>query len=241
MGKIVLVTGASRGLGKAIALALAEASYDLWITYQSREDLAKEVQEEIWSKGVNCRLMKFDVKDEEESSKQLQAAIEEEGVPWGLINNAGITDDGLFVRMNTEQWNRVVATGLNGFFNVTKPVLTAMLKKKEGRVVNISSVVGMSGNPGQVNYASTKAGLIGATKSLALEVARRNILVNCIAPGFIETDMTENLNIDDMKQKIPLGRLGQPKDIASIVLFLLNEENDYITGQTLSVNGGLYQ
>lgn len=240
MSKIVIVTGASRGLGREIALKLADLQYSLWITYQSNDEKAKAVQEEIQSKGVSCRLMKFDIKDEQTTSESLKLAIEEEGTPWGLINNAGITDDGLFVRQSKEQWSRVVETGLHGFFNVTKPVVSAMLKKKEGRVINISSVVGLSGNPGQVNYASAKAGLIGATKSLALELARRNILVNCIAPGFIETDMTEALNQDEMKKKIPLGRLGQPRHIAGMVSFLLEEDNDYITGQTFSVNGGLY-
>lgn len=237
--KTIIITGASRGLGKAMAIDLAEAGYDLWLTYQSSDERAKEVQQEVEAKGAQCRLMKFDVSNSEESKNVISEALQDE-TPYGLINNAGITDDGLFIRMTSEQWSRVLTTGLNGFFNVSKPVVSSMLRKKEGRIINISSVVGLSGNAGQVNYASAKAGLIGATKALALEVARRNILVNCIAPGFIETEMTDHLNQEDIAKKVPLGRLGSPQDISKLALFLLSQDASYITGQTFSVNGGLY-
>jgi len=239
LGKTVCITGASRGLGKAMALLCADAGYDLWLTYQSNDVKAKEVESEVLSKGVDCRLMKFDISDSESTQACLSEALKTT-TPWGLINNAGVTQDGLFVRMKPEQWDRVVNTGLQGFFNVTQPIVTAMLKQKQGRVINISSVVGLSGNPGQVNYASAKAGLIGATKALALEVARRNITVNCIAPGFISTEMTEGLNQEDIIKQIPLGRLGEPHHIAELALFMLSSKSDYMTGQVLSVNGGIY-
>jgi 3-oxoacyl-[acyl-carrier protein] reductase len=239
MAKIVCITGGSRGLGKEMALQCADAGYDLWLTYQSSDESAQKVKAEVESKGVNCRLLKFNVADAEQSKDALAEALKE-GTPWGLINNAGITRDGLFIRMKQEQWSQVVDTNLSGFFNVTQPLVSAMMKKKEGRVVNISSVVGLAGNPGQVNYAATKAGMIGATKALALEVARRNILVNCIAPGYIQTEMTEGLDSEGIAKSIPLGRLGEPRHIADLALFLLSQKADYITGQTFSVNGGLY-
>lgn len=240
MSKIVMITGASRGLGKAMALDCANAGYDLWLTYNSNDAKAEEVKAAVETTGRACTLMKFDISNPAQSKDVISKALEN-GTPWGLINNAGITSDGLFLRMKEEQWSSVVNTGLNGFYNVTQPVLNAMIRKKEGRIINISSVVGLSGNPGQVNYSAAKAGLIGVTKSLAQEVARRNILVNCIAPGFIETDMTEGLNLDDMLKKIPLGRLGKPEDVSQCALYLLGDGAQYITGQTISINGGLYQ
>lgn len=239
LGKTVCITGASRGLGRAMALLCAEAGYDLWITYQSNDAKAQEVEAEVKSKGVDCKLMKFDIADSESSSACLAEALKET-TPWGLINNAGVARDGLFVRMKADQWDTVVNTGLKGFYNVTQPLVSAMLRKKEGRVINISSVVGMSGNPGQVNYASAKAGLIGATKALALEVAKRNITVNCITPGFISTEMTEELNQEELVKQIPLGRLGEPEHIAEMALFLLSQKSDYMTGQVISINGGIY-
>jgi 3-oxoacyl-[acyl-carrier protein] reductase len=239
VAKIVCITGASRGLGKEMALQCADAGYDLWLTYQSSDEKALQVKAEVESRGVQCKLLKFNVANAEETSSVLAEALKE-GTPWGLINNAGITRDGLFIRMKKEQWGSVIDTNLSGFFYVTQPLVSAMLKKKEGRVINISSVVGLAGNPGQVNYAATKAGVIGATKALALEVARRNILVNCIAPGYIETEMTEDLNKEAILASIPLGRLGEPRHIADLALFLLSHKADYITGQTFSVNGGIH-
>jgi 3-oxoacyl-[acyl-carrier protein] reductase len=239
LGKTICITGASRGLGKSMALLCAEAGYDLWLTYQNNDAKAQEVEAEVKSKGVDCKLMKFDIADSESSKNCLSEALKET-TPWGLINNAGVARDGLFVRMKEDQWDTVVNTGLKGFYNVTQPIVSAMLRKKEGRVINISSVVGMSGNPGQVNYASAKAGLIGATKALALEVAKRNITVNCITPGFISTEMTEELNQEELTKQIPLGRLGEPEHIAEMALFLLSQKSDYMTGQVISINGGIY-
>lgn len=239
MSKIICITGASRGLGKEMALQCADAGYDLWLTYQSSDESAQKVKAEVEAKGVQCKLLKFNVADGEQCKAVLSEALQD-GTPWGLVNNAGITRDGLFMRMKPEQWSQVIDTNLTGFFNVTQPLVSAMMKKKEGRVVNISSVVGIAGNPGQVNYAATKAGVIGATKALALEVARRNILVNCIAPGYIQTEMTEELDQESITKSIPLGRLGEPRHIADLTLFLLSHKADYITGQTFSVNGGLY-
>ena len=239
MSKIVCVTGGSRGLGKEMALQCADAGYDLWLTYQSSDESALKVKAEVESRGVSCRLFKFNVADGDQARAVLAEALQD-GTPWGLINNAGITRDGLFMRMKPEQWSQVIDTNLTGFFNVTQPLVSAMMKKKEGRVINISSVVGLAGNPGQVNYAATKAGVIGATKALALEVARRNILVNCIAPGYIQTEMTGGLDQESITKSIPLGRLGEPRHIADLALFLLSQKADYITGQTFSVNGGLY-
>lgn len=239
LDKIVLITGASRGLGREMAFQCADAGYDLWLTYQSSDAKAEAVKEEVLSRGVECRLLKFDVADAESTRSSLASALES-GTPWGLINNAGITRDGLFIRMKQDQWDDVIHTNLSGLFNVTQPIVSAMMKKKEGRVVNISSVVGLAGNPGQVNYASAKAGMVGATKALALEVARRNITVNCIAPGFIQTEMTEELDSEAIIKGIPLGRLGEPRHIADLALFLLSHKADYITGQTLSVNGGMH-
>lgn len=240
MRKTVIITGAGRGLGRAIALELAAAGYDLWLTYRSSEEQARSLEAEATGLGAACRLMKFDVSDQKACENTLGAALKEAPAPWGLVNNAGITSDGIFVRMSDEQWSTVLDTALDGFFHVTKPVAAAMMKARAGRIINISSVVGLTGNPGQVNYCAAKAGLIGATKALALELARRNVLVNCIAPGFIETDMTKGLDKENAVKQIPLGRLGQPKDIAAAVRFLLAEENSYITGQVISVNGGMY-
>ena len=239
LGKTVCITGASRGLGRSMALFCADVGYDLWLTYQSNDEKAKEIEFEVQSKGVDCKLMKFDIADSEATCACLSEALKET-TPWGLINNAGVARDGLFVRMKPDQWDTVVNTGLKGFYNVTQPIVASMLRKKEGRVINISSVVGLSGNPGQVNYASAKAGLIGATKALALEVARRNITVNCIAPGFISTEMTEELNQEEIIKNIPLGKLGDPSHISEMALFLLSGKSEYMTGQVLSLNGGLY-
>lgn len=240
MRRTVIVTGASRGIGRAIALDLAGAGYDLWLAYRSRDEEAQEVGRQAQALGAQCRLLKFDIGDAAACEAALVPALKEAAAPpWGLVNNAGATGDGLFIRMSPEQWGGVIATCLGGFFNVTKPVVAAMLRKREGRIVNIGSIVGLTGNAGQVNYSAAKAGLVGATKALAQEVAVRGILVNCVAPGFIETDMTKDLAKDDFLKRIPLGRLGKPEDVACAVRFLLDERNTYMTGQVLSVNGGM--
>lgn len=236
--KVALVTGASRGIGKGCALELADAGYDVIINYASSDAAAQEVVEEIKSKGVNAKAMKFDVSDKE----QVEAAIAEILAEFGridiLVNNAGITRDNLIIRMDDAAWEAVINTNLNSVFYVTKPVVKAMMKQRSGAIINMASVCGVYGNAGQTNYSAAKAGVIGFTKALAKEVASRGITVNAVAPGFIETDMTHGLDKDKIAENIPLKRLGQVDDISKTVRFLA-EEGKYITSQVISVDGGL--
>lgn len=237
---LALITGASRGIGRAIAIALAEAGHDIIINYRSNESQAQAVAALIKTLGRQAHLAPFDIGLGQQTQESVAALIEEFGCPDILVNNAGITDDGLFVRLKAEAWDQVLSTNLSGFYSVTRPILRQMLRHRFGRIINISSISGVRGNPGQVNYSASKAGLIGATKALALEVASRNITVNAVAPGFVETDMTENLPMDEIVDSIPMKRAGTPEDIAHAVAFLASNEASYITGQVLSVNGGLY-
>jgi len=240
-GQTALITGAGRGIGKTIALKLAESGADIVLADMSPE--VAEVRVVVESLGRKCLTFEADVTDLEAIETMVKKIIEELGSIHILINNAGITQDNLFMRMKPEQWSKVIDVNLNGVFNVTKAVIRSMVKQRTGKIINISSVVGFSGNPGQVNYSSTKSALVGFTKSLAREVGARGVTVNAVAPGFIDTAMTQALNESQQEvilQQIPLGRMGDADDIANAVAFLASEEASYITGTILHVNGGMY-
>ena len=240
--KIALVTGGSRGIGKEIAVGLSEKGINVAITYLSNEAKAQETVEEKKKNGVKGIAIKGDSSIEEDVNLIIKKVEEELGTIDILVNNAGITRDNLLIEMKTEDWDDVIHVNLKGVFLCTKAVVRSMMKKRYGKIINISSVVGTNGNAGQGNYAASKAGVIGFTKSMAKEFASRGIRVNAIAPGFIQTDMTDVLK-DEIKEElvrnIPLGSLGLPKDISNVVNFLASEESDYITGQVIHVNGGL--
>lgn len=240
--KVALVTGASRGIGREIALGLSKKGVNVAITYNSNASKAEEVVEELKKNGVKAIAIKGDSSVEEDVLSIVKTVEEELGTIDILVNNAGITKDNLLIRMKSEDWDDVLNVNLKGVFLCTKAVVRSMMKKKYGKIINISSVVGVTGNAGQGNYSASKAGVIGFTKSMAKELASRGIRVNAIAPGFIKTDMTDVLK-DEIKEEllknIPLGELGSPKDISNVVNFLASEESDYITGQVINVNGGL--
>ena len=236
--KVALITGASQGIGKVTALKLASCGYDIAINYIGREDDAKEVKKECEAFGVEAEIFEFDVTNVEAVNAGVEAIHKRFGRIDVLVNNAGITKDGLFLRMTPDQWNAVININLTGAYNVTHPVVKIMMKQRSGSIVNMSSVVGVSGNAGQANYSAAKAGLIGLTKTLAKELGSRGIRVNAIAPGFINTDMTKDLDTSKFTDFIPLKRLGEPEDIAKAVKFLAVDA-DYVTGQVLEVDGGL--
>ncbi len=243
-GKLALVTGASRGIGRAIAYELAKEGADVIINFRGSEDKAKELAQEIEKLGKKAYLAKFDVSDFKEVKKNIKEIEDNIGNIHILVNNAGITKDTLFLRMKEDDWDKVLKTNLYSVFYVTQAVLPMMMKERWGRIINISSVVAFTGNPGQTNYAAAKAGIIGFTKALALEVAGRNITVNVVAPGYIETDMTANLP-EKVKnafiEGIPLKRPGTPEEVAYLVSFLASEKANYITGCVFHINGGLYR
>lgn len=242
MSKVALITGATRGIGKQIAITLAKEGYDIAINYRTENDDLKSTKEEVEKNNVKCLAVKGDVAVFEDCEKFVEDVIKEFGSIDVLVNNAGITRDTLLMRMKKEDFESVIDTNLVGTFNVTKNVISHMLKARSGRIINISSVVGVSGNAGQTNYAASKAGIIGFTKSLAKEVASRNILVNAVAPGFIETGMTDVLKNEikqDIEKNIPLKRIGTPQDVANVVKFLASEDSSYITGQVIHVDGGM--
>lgn len=237
--KIALVTGGSRGIGRACALELAACGYDVVINYAGNTEAAQKTVEDIKALNVNAEAFKFDISNQSEVDENIAKIIEKYGRIDVLVNNAGITRDDLFLRMTEEKWSAVINTNLNSAFYVSKPVVKLMMKQRSGAIVNMSSVVGVYGNAGQANYAAAKAGLIGFTKSLAKELGSRNIRVNAVAPGFIATDMTKDLpNTDEMLKLISLKRLGEAKDIAKAVKFLA-VDSEYVTGQVLEVDGGL--
>ena len=239
-GKVALVTGASRGIGKAIAISLGKLGAEVIVNYSASDASAEEVAKSINDKGGSSYKLKFDVSDEESVNKAVNQIIRDSGKIDILINNAGITRDGLLMRMKASQWDEVLNTNLKGVFLCTKNVSKFMIKQRSGKIINITSIVGLIGNPGQANYAASKAGVIGFTKTCAKEFASRGIKVNAIAPGFIETEMTENLNTDDLLKMIPLGKLGSTDQIASLVNFLVSSDaSEYITGQTISIDGGM--
>jgi len=240
-GQTALITGAGRGIGKTIAVKLAESGVNIAIA--DMNPVSDDVVREIEEYGTKCLAFQLDVTDVESVDSVVKKIIDETGGIHILVNNAGITKDNLFMRMKPEQWSQVIDVNLNGVFHVTKAVIRTMVKQHSGRIINISSVVGFSGNPGQVNYSSTKSGLIGFTKSLSREVGTRGITVNAVAPGFINTAMTQALNESQQQailSQIPLGRMGEAEDIANAVAFLASEEASYITGTVLHVNGGMY-
>ena len=235
---LALVTGGSRGIGKACALHLAQAGYNVVINYAGNEEAAKQTVSELEALGVKAEAVKFDISNHDEAQEAVAKIIEKYGRIDVLVNNAGITRDGLFMRMSKENWDAVINTNLTGAFNVTQPVIKVMMKQRSGAIVNMASIVGIYGNAGQANYAAAKAGLIGFTKSLAKELASRNIRVNAVAPGFVQTDMTKSLDSAQISEHIPLKRLGDADDIAGAVKFLAIDAT-YVTGQVLQVDGGL--
>ncbi len=237
-----LVTGGSRGIGAAIAKRLASADTGVLINYRSNETAAREVAEEIKARGFVAELIPFDVSSEADVDAALEAW--EENHPGDrisiLVNNAGIREDNLLIFMPSEQWHKVISTTLDGFFYVTRRVLKGMLTKRNGRIINIASLSGLKGLPGQSNYSAAKAALIGATKALAQEVGARKVTVNAVAPGFIRSDMTKDLDEEELRSQVPLNRFGNPEEVAALVAFLASDEAGYITGETISINGGLY-
>ena len=240
MNKRILVTGSSRGIGKAIAIELAKSGFDVTVHARSRQQEAEQVAEEVKSLGQNSHVLMFDVNDRENIIQILEQDVADHGAFYGVVLNAGLTRDGAFPALTDEDWDHVVDTSLHGFYNVLKPLVMPMIRLKQGgRIVTLSSVSGIMGNRGQVNYSAAKAGLIGATKALALELAKRKITVNCVAPGLIETEMvTEEVEEHALKM-IPLQRMGQVEEVAKVVKFLCSDDASYITRQVISVNGGL--
>jgi len=237
--QIVLVTGASRGLGRAAAVALSGPDRFVYINYNSNETQARITLEMMEEKGGEGALLSFDVKDTDAALGAVKTIISDKGALDILVNNAGIRDDRLLAMMKQESWDNVLDTNLSGFYNVTKPAVKKMLARQWGRIINITSASGQVGQAGQVNYSASKAGLIGATKALAKEVAKRKRTVNAVAPGFIETEMVEGMAKEDIAGAIPAGRLGTPQEVASLIAFLCSEDAAYITGQVIGINGGL--
>ncbi|WP_042456301.1 3-oxoacyl-[acyl-carrier-protein] reductase [Neobacillus dielmonensis] len=241
-GKAALVTGASRGIGREIALELARQGANVAVNFSGSEAKANEVVEEIKNLGRDAFAIKCDVSNSEEVTEMVKAAIDRFGKLDILVNNAGITKDNLLMRMKEEDWDDVLNINLKGVFLCTKAVTRQMMKQRQGRIINIASIVGVSGNPGQANYVAAKAGVIGLTKTTAKELASRNITVNAVAPGFISTDMTDKLSEDvkqEMLKQIPLARFGDPKDVAQVTAFLASDSASYMTGQTLHIDGGM--
>jgi len=242
-GKTALVTGASRGIGRAVALALAEAGADVIVNYAGSREAAEAVADQIRGSGRRAETFQANVADAAQAEALVKFAFDTFGKLDILVNNAGITRDNLLIRMKEEEWDEVIAVNLKGVYNCLKAAARPMMKQRSGTIINISSVVGVLGNAGQVNYAAAKAGVIGLTKSAARELASRGITVNCVAPGYIATDMTDRLG-DDIKEEmlahIPLGRMGAPEEVAKVVRFLASDAASYMTGQTLHVDGGMY-
>ena len=240
--RYALVTGGSRGLGRAVCLKLAQQGFPVIINYQSRIEAAEEVKETIVSNGGIAELLQFNVSDKTAVDNALETWEKEHPNDYIaiLVNNAGIRQDNLMIFMQDEQWDNVINVSLNGFFYVTRRLLKNMMTKRYGRIINMASLSGIKGLPGQTNYSAAKAALIGATKALAQEVAARKITVNAVAPGFISTDMTKGLDEDSLKKLVPMQRFGKPEEVASLVGYLASEDSSYITGEVISINGGLY-
>lgn len=242
LGKVALITGGSRGIGRSIVIALAQAGAKVVINYQGNESAAQDTLDQVITAGAEGFIVKTDVASSKEVDEMIKEVISKYGRIDILVNNAGITRDNLLLRMKDEEWEKVINTNLTGVFNCVRAVTKQMMKQRFGKIINISSVVGLSGNAGQVNYAAAKAGIVGLTKSVARELATRGIMVNAIAPGYIITDMTDEINEgmkEQLKSRIPIGRLGNPEDVANLALFLAGPGSDYITGQVISVDGGM--
>lgn len=240
--KYALVTGGSRGIGRAVSLRLAKAGYTVIINYQSNEQAAQETLQAIQSQGGQAELLRFDVSHLESVQSALDAwqSSHPEDYIDVLVNNAGIRRDNLLVWMEPDEFEAVLRTNLFSFYHVTRPLLTPMIRHKHGRIINIASLSGITGLPGQCNYAAAKGGLIAATKSLAKEVAKKNVTVNAVAPGFIKTDMTDGLEEAELKKTVPMNRFGSAEEVAALVAFLASDDASYITGECISINGGLY-
>ncbi|MBW8185673.1 3-ketoacyl-ACP reductase FabG2 [Shewanella nanhaiensis] len=240
MNKRVLITGSSRGIGKAIALQLAEAGFDIALHFHSNKVAAEQTREELSSLGVKVSFLQFDIADREGVKAAIDSDIAQHGAYYGVILNAGINCDTAFPAMTEDEWDSVVHTNLDGFYNVIHPTIMPMIQTRTGgRIITMASVSGIAGNRGQVNYSASKAGIIGATKALSLELAKRKITVNCIAPGLIETDMVADIPKDMVKELVPMRRMGKPSEIAGLAKFLMSEDAAYITRQVISVNGGM--
>ena len=240
MSRRVLVTGASRGIGRAVALGLARDGFRITAHYHQSEEAAKSLLDEIASVGGDCELLHFDVTERKTCRAALERTVESGGAFYGIVSNAGIAADGPFPGLSDGDWDSVLRTNLDGFYNVVQPLVMPMVRARQGgRIVTMSSIAGQVGNRGQVNYSASKAGLIGATRSLSIELAKRKITVNSVAPGLIETDMVAGLPRDEMTRMIPMRRLGQPEEVAALVSFLFSDGASYITGQAISVNGGM--
>lgn len=240
MDKTVLITGSSRGIGKETALYLAKNGYNIVLHYKNNLDSALSVKKEIEALGQTARILNFDIKERYDTKTKIENDIKEHGVYYGVVLNAGIAQDNVFPVMEDSEWDEVINTNLGGFYNVLKPIIMPMIEKRiKGRIITLSSISGLKGNRGQVNYSASKAGIIGATKALSLELAKRGITVNCVAPGIIETDMIKDISPDEIKKLIPMKRTGTPREVASLINYLLSEDASYITGQVISVNGGM--
>ncbi|KQR95006.1 3-ketoacyl-ACP reductase [Chryseobacterium sp. Leaf180] len=243
MKKCALVTGGSRGIGRAICLKLAEEkNYHLLINYTSNQTAAEETLKNVEELGATGEILKFDVGNAEEAKTVLSSweANNENAIVEVIVNNAGITRDGLFMWMPSEDWNSVINTSLNGFYNVTNFFIQKLLRNKYGRIINMVSVSGVKGSAGQTNYSAAKGALVGVTKALALEVAKRNVTVNAVAPGFIRTEMTKDFDEKELKNMIPVNRFGEAEEVADLVVFLASKKSSYITGEVININGGIY-
>jgi len=240
MSETILVTGSSRGIGKAIALRLAREGYDIALHCRSGKEQAEAVAMEVTKLGRQARILQFDIADRQQCEAILEQDVETYGAYYGVVCNAGLARDNAFPAMPAEEWDLVLRTNLDGFYNVLHPLIMPMIRRrKAGRIVTLSSVSGIAGNRGQVNYSAAKAGIIGATKALAIELAKRKITVNCVAPGLIDTDMTEDVFMDEAMKMIPMQRVGKVEEVAATVSFLMTEDAAYITRQVISVNGGM--